>query len=163
MRHNAPQIENLHGLLITLSGGPDATQLPGISPLGFMKLIGETGTDLSRWKSAKHFTSWLGLSPGSAQSGKRRRRLPRKKTVAGQIFREAVLSIAKSKHLALGGRLSPAQSGQRQPHCRPGHRPQTGRALLQPLHQGPRLCRRGRPAIPGKIPPANPALSGKNR
>ncbi len=102
VRHNAPQIENLHSLLITLSGGPDATRLPGISPLGFMKLIGETGTDLSRWKSAKHFTSWLGLSPGSAQSGKRRKRLPRKKTVAGQIFREAVLSIAKSKHLALG-------------------------------------------------------------
>jgi transposase len=102
VRHNAPQIEGLHRLLITLSGGPDATQLPGISPLGFMKLLGEIGTDLSAWKSAKHFTSWLGLSPGSSQSGKRRKRVPRKKTVAGQIFREAGLSIARSKHLAMG-------------------------------------------------------------
>ena len=102
VRHNAPQIEGLHRLLITLSGGPDATQLPGISPLGFLKLLGEIGTDLSAWKSAKHFTSWLGLSPGSSQSGKRRKRVPRKKTVAGQIFREAGLSIARSKHLALG-------------------------------------------------------------
>jgi transposase len=102
VRHNAPQIDDLHRLLITLTGGRDATQLPGISPLGFMKLIGETGTDLSKWKTAKHFTSWLGLAPGNSQSGKRRKRLARKKTVAGQLFREAVLSIAKSKHLALG-------------------------------------------------------------
>jgi transposase len=102
IRHNTPQIENLHGLLITMTGGRDATKLPGISPLGFMKLLAETGTDLSKWKSEKHFTSWLGLSPNSSQSGKRRRRVPRKKTMAGQIFREAVLSIGKSKHLALG-------------------------------------------------------------
>jgi transposase len=106
VRHNAPQIDQLHRLLVTLSGGTDATKLPGISPLGFMKLLGDIGTDLSRWPSVKHFTSWLGLSPGlspgRAQSGKRRKRIPRKKTVAGQIFREAVLSITKSKHLALG-------------------------------------------------------------
>ena len=44
----------------------------------------------------------MGLSPGSSQSGKRHKRIKRKKTVVGQIFREAVLSIAKSKHLALG-------------------------------------------------------------
>jgi len=102
VRHNAPQISELHQLLITLTGGCDATTLPGISPLGFMKLIAETGTDLSCWPSAKHFTSWLGLAPGSSQSGKRRKKIPRKKTLAGQIFREAVLSLAKSKHLALG-------------------------------------------------------------
>ncbi len=102
VRHNAPQIENLHGHLITLTGGRDATKLPGISPLGFMKLLGETGPDLSAWPTEKHFTSWAGLAPGSHQSGNRRKRVRRKKTVVGQIFREAVLSIAKSKHLALG-------------------------------------------------------------
>lgn len=102
VRHNAPQIENLHEQLVSVADGRDATKLPGISPLGFMKLLGEIGTNLSSWKSEKHFTSWLGLAPGSNQSGKRRKRTPRKKTVAGQIFREAVLSIAKSKYLALG-------------------------------------------------------------
>lgn len=102
VRHNAPQVENLHGQLVSFADGRDATKLPGISPLGFMKLLGEIGTDLSAWQSEKHFTSWLGLAPGSNQSGKRRRRVPRKKTMAGQIFREAVLSLAKSKHLALG-------------------------------------------------------------
>ena len=102
VRHNAPDIENLHGHLITFTGGRDATKLPGISPLGFMKLLGETGPDLSAWPSEKHFTSWAGLAPGSNQSGHRRKRVRRKKTVIGQIFREAALSIAKSKHLALG-------------------------------------------------------------
>ena len=102
VRHNAPAIKELHQQLITMTGGRDATKLPGISPLGFMKLVGETGTDLSKWKTVKHFTSWAGLAPSSETSWKKRRRGPRKKTVVGQIFREAVLSIAKSKHLALG-------------------------------------------------------------
>jgi hypothetical protein len=102
VRHNAPQIEQLHQHLITMTGGRDATKLPGIAPLGFLKLLAETGPDLRKWKTEKHFTSWAGLAPGSNQSGRRRKRVRRKKTVVGQIFREAVLSIAKSKHLALG-------------------------------------------------------------
>lgn len=102
VRHNAPVIADLHGKLITLTGGRDATKLPGISPLGFMKLLGETGPDLRAWPTEKHFTSWAGLAPGSHQSGRRKKRVRRKKTVVGQIFREAVLSLAKSKHLALG-------------------------------------------------------------
>ena len=102
VRHNAPEIDNLHGKLITMTGNRDATVLPGISPLGFLKLIGEIGTDLSAWRTEKHFTSWLGLSPGSNQSGKRRKKVPRKKTVAGQIFREAIVSLARSKYVALG-------------------------------------------------------------
>jgi transposase len=102
VRHNAPAIGNLHGHLITMTGGRDATKLPGISPLGFMKLLAETGPDLSAWPTEKHFTSWAGLAPGSNQSGHRRKRVRRKKTLVGQLFREAVLSLAKSKHLALG-------------------------------------------------------------
>jgi transposase len=102
IRHNAPKIANLHELLITMTGGRDVTALPGFTALGFMKLLAETGTDLSGWPDHKHFTSWAGLAPGSNQSGKRRKRTRRKKTVVGQIFREAVMSLAKSKYLALG-------------------------------------------------------------
>ncbi|MES0070283.1 IS110 family transposase [Mesorhizobium sp. M0074] len=36
-----------------------------------MKLIGECGTDLRAWPSAKHFTSWLCLAPGNKISGGR--------------------------------------------------------------------------------------------
>ena len=64
VRHNAPEIDNLHHLLMTMTGGLDATKLPGISPLGFMKLLGEIGTDLSKWKTEKHFTSLAGALSG---------------------------------------------------------------------------------------------------
>jgi transposase len=103
VRHNVPAIENLHGQLLTLAEGRDATLLPGISPLGWMKLTGEVGTDLSSFRDEKHFTAWAGLAPRHHQSGRGRRRAPRPKTKVGQIFREAAMSIAKSKHLALGG------------------------------------------------------------
>jgi transposase len=103
VRHNAPEIEDLHGQLVTLCQGRDAAVLPGLSPLGFLKLVGELGTDLSRWKDEKHFTSWLGLAPGRHESGKRRKRVSRRKTKAGQIFKEGAMSLARSKHLALGG------------------------------------------------------------
>ena len=102
VRHNTPHIPQLDDKLLRLADGRDAASLPGISPLGFLKLIGETGLDLRAWKTEKHFTSWTGLSPGKRQSGKRHRRPAAKKTVVGQLFREAALSITRSKHLALG-------------------------------------------------------------
>ncbi|QYO67088.1 transposase [Leptolyngbya sp. 7M] len=49
--------------------GLDLTQIHGIGPYLSIRLISECGTDLSRWPSAKHFTSWLRLSPGSKKSG----------------------------------------------------------------------------------------------
>jgi transposase len=49
--------------------GADLTQIHGIGPHLALRLIAECGTDLSRWLSAKHFTSWLTLSPGSKISG----------------------------------------------------------------------------------------------
>jgi hypothetical protein len=102
VRHNPPQITDLHGEMVTLCDGRDATVLPGISPLGLLKLVAELGTDLSAWPTEKHFTSWLGLSPTRHESGKRRRRVKRRKTLAGQIFKEAVLGVVKSKDMALG-------------------------------------------------------------
>jgi hypothetical protein len=49
--------------------GTDLTQIHGIGPFLALRLIGECGTDLSRWRTAKHFTSWLALSPGCKISG----------------------------------------------------------------------------------------------
>jgi hypothetical protein len=39
--------------------GTDLTQIHGIGPFLALRLIGECGTDLSKWCTAKHFTSWL--------------------------------------------------------------------------------------------------------
>jgi transposase-like protein len=49
--------------------GVDVTQIHGIGPYLALRMIAECGTDLSRWRSAKHFTSWLTLSPGCKISG----------------------------------------------------------------------------------------------
>jgi transposase len=49
--------------------GVDLTRIDGLDGHTVLKLISEIGTDMSRWKSVKHFTSWLGLCPGNKQSG----------------------------------------------------------------------------------------------
>lgn len=49
--------------------GMDLTQIHGLGPYVALKLIAECGTDMSRWHSAKHFTSWLCLAPGNKISG----------------------------------------------------------------------------------------------
>ena len=54
----------LYGVL-----GTDLTQIHGLGPSLALKLVGECGTDLKAWPSAKHFTSWLCLAPGNKISG----------------------------------------------------------------------------------------------
>ena len=49
--------------------GVDLTQIHGMGPFLALKLIAECGTDMSKWPTAKHFTSWLTLAPGSKISG----------------------------------------------------------------------------------------------
>lgn len=49
--------------------GTDLTQVHGFGPHTVLRLVGECGTDMTRWPTVKHFTSWLSLSPGSKISG----------------------------------------------------------------------------------------------
>jgi transposase len=49
--------------------GMDLTQIHGLGPYVALKLVAECGNDMSRWPSAKHFTSWLTLAPGNKISG----------------------------------------------------------------------------------------------
>lgn len=104
IRHNAPKIDNLHEQLMKLTQGRDPSQVIGLTDKSLLLQIAETGLDLSRWKTEKHFTSWLCLSPTKHESGKSNKRRKKKgNTKAGQIFREAAFSVANSKHSALGG------------------------------------------------------------
>src|SRR5438105_3165030 len=59
---------DVRSLLYQLTG-IDLTQIHGIGPSVGLALIAECGTDLSRWPTEKHFTSWLTLSPGCKISG----------------------------------------------------------------------------------------------
>ena len=56
--------EALHAIL-----GVDLIQINGLGPSLALKLVGECGTSLTAWPSAKHFTSWLGLAPHNKISG----------------------------------------------------------------------------------------------
>ncbi|MGB6940819.1 MAG: IS110 family transposase [Bryobacteraceae bacterium] len=46
--------------------GVDLTQIPGLMTLVF-RLFSEVGRDMSRWPTAAHFVSWLGLTTTSAE------------------------------------------------------------------------------------------------
>jgi transposase len=103
IRHNKPKIDHLGQHLVKIFDGKDATALSGITDYTWMQLLSETGTDLSRWPTKKHYTSWLGLSPGQHSSGKMRRNKRKLgHPMAGQIFRKIAQSLLTSKHIALG-------------------------------------------------------------
>lgn len=102
IRHHKPNIDQLHLKLMKMTGGKDASQITGLTDSTLLQIISEVGTDLSRFPTEKHFTSWLGLAPNSHQSGltNKKKRFKRH-TSAGQVFRLAAQAIAQSKHLAL--------------------------------------------------------------
>ena len=99
---NAPEISKLREILAQMCGGRDLTQLPAHIHYGVLQLIGETGTDLSKWATEKHFTAWTGLAPAAHDSGKRRGRVKRRRNRAGQLFCMMASSLARSKTIALG-------------------------------------------------------------
>lgn len=115
IRHHKPDVEQLGSNLLNVFEGKDATTISGITDYTWMQLLSETGRDLSKWPTEKHFTSWLGLAPGQNNSGKKQGK-PRKKKgrpAAGQIFRVIAQSLINSKHLAIGafGRRLRARKG----------------------------------------------------
>lgn len=116
IRHHSPTVENLAPNLMNIFEGKDATLISGITDYTWLQLLSETGRDLNRWKSEKHYTSWLGLSPGQNNSGKRNRNAKKKgRPKAGQIFRTIAQGLINSKNIAIGsfgrrlrGRKGPA-------------------------------------------------------
>jgi transposase len=71
-RHRTKQMNeprfDVRGLLYNIVG-TDLTQVHGLGPHTALKLVAECGTDMSRWPTVKHFTSWLTLCPGAKISG----------------------------------------------------------------------------------------------
>jgi transposase len=84
-------------------GGADVQSIAGIGPLTALNLLSETGQDMSRWPTEKHFTSWLNFAPGTHISGGRRlssRRRPGRNR-AGLILRQAASAVGRTQ-TALG-------------------------------------------------------------
>lgn len=83
--------------------GVDPTQIYGIGPHLALRLVAECGTDMTKWPTAKHFTSWLTLSPGNKISGGKilSSRTRRTKNRATTLLRIAAVNIGKTQ-TALG-------------------------------------------------------------
>jgi hypothetical protein len=72
----------------------DLTQIPGLMAM-ILTLFSEVGRDMSRWPTAAHFVSWLGLCPDNDISGGRVlwRGLRKVNNRAGRLFRLAAYSL----------------------------------------------------------------------
>ena len=107
---NNPRIRNDPGFdaqshLYRISG-VDLTRIDGIHTHTALKLISEVGLDMTRWPTVKHFTSWLGLCPGSKISGGKvlNSRTKPSSNRAAAAFRLAANSLHNSQS-AVGGFL----------------------------------------------------------
>jgi transposase len=99
---NAPSFD-LRSHLYRISG-VDFTQIDGLEALTVQAIIAEVGLDPTRFPTSKHFTSWLGICPGSKISGGKILSSKTRKVInrASNAFRIAAQSLANSQ-TALGG------------------------------------------------------------
>ena len=66
---NAPRFD-VRGHLYRMTG-VDLIRINGVDAHTALKVVSEVGTDMTRWPTAKHFASWLGLSPNNRVTGGR--------------------------------------------------------------------------------------------
>ena len=95
-RNNEPRFEirtPLHQLT-----GVDLTQIDAIGPYSALRLLSEIGTDMSRWPTEKHFTSWLTLAPHNKISGGRllSSKTQRSANRAAAILRMAAMTLGRT-------------------------------------------------------------------
>ena len=90
---------NAESYLKTLIG-VDLTEIFGINELTAIQILSEIGTDLSAWKTEKHFTSWLNLAPNTKISGgkKLKGKAIKRTNKAGQAFLMAASTLKASKN-----------------------------------------------------------------
>jgi len=114
-RRNNPGFD-LHGDLFRMTG-VDLTRIDGIDAPTVLKVLSETGLDMSRFPTEKHFASWMGLCPGNKTSGGKILSSKTKPSAnrAAAAFRLAANGLHNS-HSALGAflRRKKAQLGKPQ-------------------------------------------------
>jgi len=100
-QRNEPQFD-VRAALFTLLG-VDLTQIHGLGPYTALKLIAECGDDMNPWPTAKHFSSWLTLAPGTKISGGKvlSSKTPRSANRAATWLRIAAVNVGKT-NTALG-------------------------------------------------------------
>jgi transposase len=96
-RHRTPR-EKDFATQLTRVLGLDLTVIPGLGIWAVLTLVAEIGLEMSAWRSAKAFTSWLGLCPGTRKSGGRilSSRTRTVKSRAATILRMAAMAAGKT-------------------------------------------------------------------
>jgi len=89
---------NLKDYLLAILG-VDLTEVDGLDEIGLLTILSVTGTDMSKWPTANHFTSWLNLSPRQRITGGRVVGHEKRVThnPASQAFRLAAFSLWQNK------------------------------------------------------------------
>ena len=101
--HNKPSIKDLDKMVMQLYDGKDLTVLPGLTSYSVLKFYSCVGSDFSKWPNEKSFAAHLLLAASKYLSGKSKKyRKIRGNSEAGQILKECVQPLLKSKHNALG-------------------------------------------------------------
>lgn len=95
--------KTIHDELVRLSG-VDFTKIPGIATQSVQVILSEIGLNADKWKTDKHFASWLGLSPANKITGGKvfSTRTRKVNNRASYAFRMAALAAGKSKTSAIG-------------------------------------------------------------
>ncbi len=98
---NTPKFD-VRGDLYQMTG-VDLTRIDGLNESSVLKILSETGSDISSWPTEKHFCSWLGLSPGNKVTGGKTLSGKTKPSAnrAAAAFRMAAFGLLNSKS-ALG-------------------------------------------------------------
>lgn len=83
--------------------GVDLSQIDGLGSYTALRLVAEIGTDMTRWPTEQHFTSWLTLAPRNKISGGRllSSRTQPATNRAAAILRMAAMTLGRSS-TALG-------------------------------------------------------------
>jgi transposase len=83
--------------------GVDLVQIDGLNTSTVQDIITDIGTDMSKWKTSKHFCAWLKLAPNNKITGGKVFFLhtPKSKNRANRALRLAAFSLAQAK-CALG-------------------------------------------------------------
>ena len=83
--------------------GKDLTQIHGLGAYTVLRLVGECGDDMNKWRTSKHFASWLCLAPGNKVSGGKllSSKTRRSSNRAATLLRIAAVNVGRTQ-TALG-------------------------------------------------------------
>jgi len=100
-RHKRPNKNSFHfdgTRFLAQILGIDVTKIYGINELSAAEIISETGTNMSKWPTEKHFVSWLNLAPNNRTSGGKtlKPRKSNKKNI--NKFNKKIKSFVKQKY-----------------------------------------------------------------